>query len=51
MDKELMEEARAAGINPTMYYLLSPWRREAVLKEDIAKEKQRKEVDSDNGQT
>lgn len=43
MDEKLMKEAKTLGINPSLYYLLAPHKREAALRADIAREKARKE--------
>lgn len=43
MNDALIKEAEEIGLNVSMYYLLPPNKREAAIKADIAKEKQRKE--------
>jgi len=43
MDEELIKEAKALGINASLYYLLPPRKREEALRADIAREKARKE--------
>lgn len=39
MDKELMKEAEALGINASTYYFLPPDKREAALKQDVERAK------------
>lgn len=41
MDKDLMKEGEALGLNVSLYYLLPPDKREAALRADISREKAR----------
>jgi len=47
MDEALVLEADRLGINASMYYLLPPSKREEALRQDIYREKPRK--DETNG--
>lgn len=42
MDETLVEEAKALGINASMYWLLPPKKRNAALRADIARAKQKR---------
>ena len=43
MEDKIKSEAKNLGLNPSLYQLVPSWRREAVLKSDIDKARERKE--------